>query len=425
MNSPPILIWIAAASFYLYQFILRVSPSIMLPQLQEHFAIGASEVGTLSAVALYTYAAAQVPAGIVTDHLGARRVILMALPCCLGGVQIFIHSKALWQAQLGRFLIGLGSAPSFLCLSKVSAEWFPARLRATYFGLAMATGTFGALNGSAPLGTLVRLWGWQTSLNLLSGLGVLVWIFGYLFLRDPVKATSRRRTAYSWFSELHEQLRSFRSQLLRSPVLWFCALAALGLYSAVSVVADLWGVAFLVDTYGMDQAQASRVISSLYVGLCLGSLMISMLSDRIGQRKLLVVLSFVGLTVSLPLFFHPQGTPPIIWTVSLLCLIGFFSGAEMLCFSLAVDHHPIKFTGSVSGFVNAVTMLGGALIQQRVGLTLDSHWDGHFDAGGAHGYLPTEFSNALNWVWYTVMLAAAFALLLPNRSHAQAQSLNL
>ena len=69
-------IWFCVALFYMYQFVLRVSPSVMMRELMTSFHVGAGEIGSLSAVAMYCYAFFQIPSGLLVDLFGVRNEAL-------------------------------------------------------------------------------------------------------------------------------------------------------------------------------------------------------------------------------------------------------------------------------------------------------------------------------------------------------------
>ena len=66
--------WLFASVFFLYAFVLRVSPSVMVDDLMREFAVGGAILGNLSAVYFYVYASIQIPIGVAIDRLGARRL---------------------------------------------------------------------------------------------------------------------------------------------------------------------------------------------------------------------------------------------------------------------------------------------------------------------------------------------------------------
>src|SRR5689334_7624175 len=96
--------------FYCYNYFLRVSPSVMQPDLMQGLHINAYEFGTLAAFYYYAYTPMQIPVGMIYDRFGARMVQFFAVIVVVLGVGTFISANAYWHACAGRFLIGLGTA---------------------------------------------------------------------------------------------------------------------------------------------------------------------------------------------------------------------------------------------------------------------------------------------------------------------------
>ena len=72
------LAWTAAAVFFFYAFVLRVSPSVMVGELMAEFQVGGAVFGTLSSLYFYTYAPLQLPVGMLMDRYGPRLMISVA-----------------------------------------------------------------------------------------------------------------------------------------------------------------------------------------------------------------------------------------------------------------------------------------------------------------------------------------------------------
>ncbi|KKL20276.1 hypothetical protein LCGC14_2457090 [marine sediment metagenome] len=81
------VIWGLCAIFYFYEFVLRVSPSVMVDDLMNSFGITASAVGLLTSFYIYSYAPMQVPVGMLMDHFGVKKVLSIAsLVCGFGAI---------------------------------------------------------------------------------------------------------------------------------------------------------------------------------------------------------------------------------------------------------------------------------------------------------------------------------------------------
>jgi MFS family permease len=128
------------------------------------------------AVQSLLYGAAQPFAGALADRFGARRVIVAgALLYALG---IFLMAQASSPAMLflsAGVLVGFGlSGCSFNLVITSIAKVVPESWRSMVFGAGTAAGSFGQFLFS-PLGVgLIDTYGWQTALEIFSGLLLLI-----------------------------------------------------------------------------------------------------------------------------------------------------------------------------------------------------------------------------------------------------------
>src|SRR5512142_679041 len=99
--------WLLAALYYFYQYTLRSSPGVMLPQLSEAFGLSAAGVATLVTLFYYGYAPFSLIAGPAMDRLGAKAVIPLGALMAGAGALLF-GSGSLTAAYIGRFLQGAG-----------------------------------------------------------------------------------------------------------------------------------------------------------------------------------------------------------------------------------------------------------------------------------------------------------------------------
>ena len=164
--------WIAAALFFFYGFLLRVSPSVMVGELMRDFAVGAAILGNLSAVYFYLYASLQVPVGLLYDRFGTRRLLTVATLFCAGGAALFAAAPTLEIAYLGRALIGAGAAFSFVGAATIAARDLPARHYATLVGTLQLIGMLGAFGGQGPMALTVDALGWRGAMFAATSLGI-------------------------------------------------------------------------------------------------------------------------------------------------------------------------------------------------------------------------------------------------------------
>lgn len=70
-------------AFYLYEYILRVSPTVITNELMSQFNITAFTVGSLASFYYWSYVPMQIPCGVIVDRLGPRKVVTFSTILCV------------------------------------------------------------------------------------------------------------------------------------------------------------------------------------------------------------------------------------------------------------------------------------------------------------------------------------------------------
>ena len=182
-----------AALFYLYEYFLRIAPSVMTTELANAFHINATQLGVFSAFYYYIYTPMQLPVGILMDRYGPRRLLTFATLICALGAYLFAGTNLLSVAELGRFLTGLGSAFAFVGALKVASIWFSPERFATIAGLATSIGMFGGLIGDNFMTLMVQFLGWKSTIIWTANLGLILALVIWLYMREIGRASCRER----------------------------------------------------------------------------------------------------------------------------------------------------------------------------------------------------------------------------------------
>ena len=381
------LAWAAAAFFYYYQYILRVSPGVMVTDLRQEFHMTAEQFSSLGAVYLYAYSLLQIPLGILIDRIGVQRTLIASVLCCMAGSLAMASSYDMWMVQLSRVLIGAGSAGAFMSALKIAADWLPAGRRGLLMGATLTLGTVGALTAGKPLVWLIEWAGWRQTILFTTLIGALSLLLVLVLIRLP----NRRGETKAAPQDLLESV----GKIVRNKRVMIYAVLAVGLYTPLSVLADLWGTAFLMQKFTLTRAMAAQIGMMMYLGLSIGSLLLPWICEKWGLLDRAIRICSVGILLTLCfILFGPDVSTT---TLSLLLvLLGFFCGAEMMCFTGAVRYTTSENSGLTLGVVNTLNMLGGAFLQQLIGFSLDALWKGDADVHGVRIYQTHEFVLALS-----------------------------
>lgn len=379
---PPIkLIAIAmfsmAALFYLYEFILQVSPSIMTADLRRDFNIGSGMIGLIAGAYFYSYTIMQIPAGLLYSRLGAKRVITSALLFCVAGAWVFSIAPNPWVSLFARFLMGIGSACAYLGVLEISTRWIPTAYFAIFAGIAQGLGSLGAVVGEAPLATAVNHLGWRHSFVALTVLGAVLALLMLIFLRDNPPGTTHAT------DRVHKHsLYATLLIVLKKPQNWLVAAFALCIWTPVPIFATLWGVPFLIQKYHLTNVVAGEYISLVWIGIALGGPSSGFLALRLGKRSIVLAgYALLGLCASCMIIFFRL---PLHLNALFLLLVGLASGAQALTFGYVERNNSKHIVTAAYGLNNMAIVLGGAIFEPVVGVILNALWSGKMENGIRH-----------------------------------------
>ncbi|MEP3067880.1 MAG: MFS transporter [Parvibaculum sp.] len=390
--------WLFASVFFLYAFVLRVSPSVMVDDLMREFAVGGAILGNLSAVYFYVYASIQIPIGVAIDRLGARRLATGAAAICTVGVMVFAGADSLWVAYFGRFLIGLGCACSFVAALSVAAIWFPGRF-ALLGGLAQMLGVLGGVLGQAPFGYAVEQFGWRDTNWAVAVGGAILTICLFLTVRDRPQDSA----------EPSRPLLEGLKRALSNNQTWLAAAFGVGMTGAMLAFGGLWGVPFFIEARGLVKPEAAALASVMFFGWGVGAPLFGWLSDKFGKRRPFMVSGGLLATagISLTILFP---TMPLPLLQAVLVMQGFGSSSMVLSFAVAREHNPPWANSATLGIINSFVVGSGAVLQPAIGYLLDLDWDGRM-VDGARVYSVETFGFALQvlpWCCLAGVAAACF-----------------
>src|SRR3990167_1984300 len=181
------IVWGISVLFVFYKYMLEVSPSIIVHKLMSDFQVSAGALGHLAASSYYAYMVMQIPAGLLIDTYGPKKMATIGLLICASGALLFGISNHIFVAGISRFLIGTGASFAVLNTLKLTANWFPPKKFSLLIGLMMTLGTLGAVLGQGPLSHFINLMGWRYAIIDLSIIGFILTFFFYLIVRDRPK----------------------------------------------------------------------------------------------------------------------------------------------------------------------------------------------------------------------------------------------
>ncbi len=360
--------WLVACSVYLLAVLHRTSLGVAGLLAVQRFHISSAQLSVFVLVQLGLYAAGQIPAGLLVDRFGPRRMLLTAAVAMTLAQALFAVAPSYSLALLARGVLGIGDAMTFVSVLRFAATRLPAR---RYPLVVALTGTFGIVGNMVatfPLAVALRGVGWAPCFLTLAVLSAVT--FGLVWWLLP-GAPPRRMAhgAAAW--------RAIRVRLTRSVrAAWAVPGTRVGFWthftgtSATTAFGVLWGQPYLVTAVGMTSETASLVLLlTVAVSAAGGPTLGALLTRRPGVR-IPVALGVGTVTVLgwLVVLAPDRPSAPVVVVVVALTALG--SPSSMIAFGLARDYNEGTAVGTATGVVNAAGFLATVVIALGVGIVL-------------------------------------------------------
>ena len=348
---------------YLAESFLRRAASSLTPILIEELSLSHSAMGFMISVLSLVYGLMQIPSGILSERLGARKAILYFTVLTLIGVVLFWTGTSYNVLLVGQFLIGLGCSTFYINAVKLVSKWFPSNRKATAIGILSASGglaNFIAYNGFPKS---VELFGsWRPIYIVVGGVLFASWIVNMFVIKDGESsevgvvagAPSLREVLVETIKD--RRLYPFIAGYLLSTTAW---------------VYFTWMPKFMIDVRGLSYLEVGQIASVGSIAGIPGSILISAISDRLKNRKLPLVL-FSGLSAVLVYAFlaAPASTPHLVF-MGLNFLIGFSFSFWVLLFSMVPETLPPRKASIGLGLVNGMGTIGFSFFAPLYGYFVD------------------------------------------------------
>jgi len=401
------VIILLAAGFYLYEFILQVSPAVFSNVLLRDFATNATGLGAMSGCFYYSYTVMQLPAGLLLDRFNARFILTLVCIICAFGALLFSFSHSIAAASVARFIMGGASAFAFISVLHLAVRWIPAVHFAFFAGIAEMMGSIGAIGGSAPLAILLNHFTWRIIMFgfAIAGLGLAILIF--LIVKNhpanlDLPLNYKRPKSNGVFTDV--------KIILRNRETWFIGLYSFFIWAPVLAFSALWGVSFLTVSCKLSNIAAAQAIAFVWLGVALSGPAIGWLSDVIKRRCVLMTICALFGAVSMMIVIFVVNMNLLVLYV-LMFVLGFASAGQTLSFALIRDNNSPLTNSAANGFNNMVVVAGGFLFQPLIGRFLDFNWHGAI-LNGARMYNLHSYQQAFIVLPACYFIAALSSMLL-------------
>ena len=401
------------ALFYAYEYLLRITPSVMEHALRSHFDLSATGFGVLSAFYYYAYDPMQLPVGLLMDRYGPRRLLVFACGMCVLGTWMFSGTSIVAVAAVGRFLVGFGSAFAFVGVLKLATLWLREEQLGVVAGMASALGTLGAMMGDNLLGRFVDRLGWQLTVGYTALFGLFLMVLLWFGIHDMKRHPDEDGGTIDSFKRALFDLKLIAS----NKQIWINGLFGCLIYLPTTLLAELWGISYLRYAHHLTATAAEVANSCLFFGFMIGAPLMGYISDRMQRRKVPMFFGAMGAAMVMMVILYAPGLTESMLD-GLMFVLGLCYSVQALVFAVGRELSPKEAAGTAIAMTNMLVMVGAIFIQPLVGHLLDwssSRSVNHSFAvvdGMIKTYSPYDYKIALSIIPIARLISAVLTFFL-------------
>jgi len=388
-------VFIPFAIGYFLSYLYRTVNAVIAPDLTSELSLNPAQLGLLTAAYFITFAAFQLPLGVLLDRFGPRRIESILLIFAAIGALLFSRAENLPGLIVGRALVGLGVSACLMAAFKAFVLWFPSQQWPRINGLQMASGGLGALTATAPVEFALGITNWRGIFLVLAITTLAVAAVIYCVVPERKEAQKT--------SGLKEQLQGVLEVFLSSEFWRVAPLTTLSQASFLSIQ-SLWAGPWLRDVAGMERMAVAKVLLLIATAMVAGFILLGTAAERLSRRRISPLLTaaigmmlFMGVQLLIVLEIKD-------WAIPLWICFGFVGTTGIISYAGLCQEFPQHLTGRVTTGLNLLVFILAFFAQWAIGAIINLFpvsADGRYATAGYKTGFGMMFAlQVLSFLWF-------------------------
>jgi len=398
-NGPKLLrIFLPFAFGYYLSYLYRVVNAVIAPNLVADLRVDPSDLGLLTAAYFLTFAAFQLPLGVLLDRFGPRRIESALLLFAALGAFVFARAASLAGLVAGRAFIGFGVSACLMAAFKAYVMWFPRRQLPLINGLQMAAGGLGALSATAPVEAMLGITDWRGIFLILAFLTLVV--AATVFWVVPEKNPGSEHLTF------RQQLQGI-SQVFTSMTFWRIAPVTTLSQAGFLSIHGLWSGPWLRDVAGYQRNEVAGALLLVATAMIAGFVLLGGAAERLsksGIRPVAVAISGMSAFMLMQLLVVIGFSR---WALPVWMLFGFFGTAGIISYAVLSQSFPVHLAGRANTALNLLVFVVAFIAQWGMGAVIE-RWPvtdlgGYDPAGYQAAFGVMLVLQVLALIWFFVV----------------------
>ncbi len=316
----------------------------MFPTIMKSLHLGYQNLGEITGVLSITWGIAALFTGRISDLVGRRRVVLVSIVIFsvlvgVSGLATGLLTLLLLRGLMG-FADGAYTPPSIVATLEASK---PTRHGQNLGIQQMMLPLFGLAIAPILVTQLLQTVSWRYIFVMVTPFGLIIAALLYFVLRQPSETALVDHTAvHDTSSHRWKELFRYRN-IIHNMIGMLCWLTCLVVTSAL--VPN-----YLTDYLHLSLPQMGYVLSAIGFGGTFGTVIMPMISDRIGRRPMMLI-SSAGAALSLYAFARVGASPALLFAFMFATHFFNFSLITLTVGPISAESVPAKLMASASGLV--------------------------------------------------------------------------
>ena len=291
-----------------------------------------------------------IPLAIWLDRKNPKYIIPLCILATVGGIVPLLISDTIAAANIGRFIMGIGSSGAILGVFKVIRLGFPESHFNRMLGLSVTVGLVGALYGGLPVRTLLETTHWQDIVLYFCWIGGFLAVLAFVVIMDDIIQVLKNKN-----------------------VLMVCICAGLML-GPLEGFADVWGAGFLQSVYQIAPAKAAGISSLMFLGMLFGAPGLTYMADYLKAHIKIIIGAALFMGTVFVTMLYGFGSPEMLSV--LFTAVGVACAYQIIAIYVASTYVRERHVSITTALANMIIMTFGYFFHTVIGVMMGDHQSG-------------------------------------------------
>ncbi len=330
----------------------------------DRFQTNATQLASLAVLQLLFYASMQIPVGILLDRFGSRRLLVAGALIMSLGQMVVAFSEVMSVAVMGRILVGIGDACTFISMMRLMNTWYSGSVASRLQQWLATTGQLGQIVSVLPFALYLHMSSWESAFALLAATSVVVAVALWLFAAEG----GDRNLSLPQVSQVLLRLRSNS----KKPITWLAFFTHFTTASPGNSFVLLWGTPFMISALGYSPALAGGILTLFVVTNATAGPFIGSFCARFPEwRYRFTMLVVTANVLSWVVLCGWPAAPPLWFVCTHVMIIGVGGPASMIGFDYSKESFKPQELGAVNGLINVGAFIAALIMMGVVGSVID------------------------------------------------------